>query len=320
MKKGSLLCFLLLLIITAYAQKSSFIGRYNGTKPELAQELAILPDGHFIFSLSYGAVDQMITGQWIANGDNKIRLLEKKPVIEPFIVYGRHNSNLKKGKLFIFKEYAQNTGIAFSFADVFDASRFKLIHLKNQMTFSHTNKLNVTSKPVTTFFLSEPIHKNQTNNGEVKVYEFSPAAEWNEFMLFYSAETKAPPFNIEASLNGDMLMIQATGEKSVSFGRKEELPADFNIANYKDYFKEGANLPDSLSRSDTSDNQIIYKLIKSKRNFSSILKIKEKEAYFKPEKDFDDIPAEPAVHPTVTDLPPLVIPEIEDKGKKKAKN
>jgi hypothetical protein len=315
MKKGSSLCFLLLLTIAAYAQKSNFIGRYNGTKPELAQELVILPDGHFIFSLSYGAVDKLISGQWTANGD-KIRLIEKKTAMEPFIVYGRHSSTLNKGKLFIFQEYAQNTGIAFSFADIFDASRFKLIHLKNQHTFSHTNKLNVTSKPVTTFFLSKPMHKNPADKGEVKVYEFTPAAEWNEFMLFYNRETEDPPFVIEAALNGNTLMIQNNDRESTSFGRKEELPANFNIDNYQAYFKEGTDLPDSLSRRDTSDNQITYHLIKSRRNFSSTLNIKQNEAYFEPEKDFDKVPVEPVV----TELPPLIIPEIKSKGKKKAKN
>ncbi|KIO75057.1 hypothetical protein TH53_22640 [Pedobacter lusitanus] len=320
MKKESLVCFLLILTINTYAQKSNFIGRYNGSKPELAQELLLLPDGHFIFSLSYGAVDKLISGQWTVNGD-KIRLLEKKVAMEPFIVYGRHSNTLKKGKLFIFKEYAQNTSVVFSFTDTFDPGSFKLLHLQDQTTFSHTDQLNVISKPVTTFFLSKSANMSSELNDKVKVYEITPASEWNEFMLFYNGEAEIPAFTIEASLKDSTLMIEADGRKGVSFGRREELPANFNIDNYKDYFKTGTGLPDTLVRRDSLGNQVTYHLVKSKGMFDSVLIIKEDDAYFKPESDADVTPVDHVVTPTAVWPPaPPVISGTKAKGKKQRKN
>ncbi|MBB6502151.1 hypothetical protein [Pedobacter cryoconitis] len=272
MKKGSLLLMVLSLSTSLYAQTNDFTGSYNGTKPEIAMELLILPGNRFIYSLSYGAVDQLILGNWKVEGQ-KIFLQEQRDDTEPFVVYGRNNEQLKKGKLFIFREYAQNTGIGFSFTDTFTTDSFKLLNSSTQSYFNHVNRLNVISKPVTSFFLSNPI---RGTSGRSAVYNFNPPTEWNEFLLLYDGNTDRELFTASFVLKENVLYSIGPEQNESRFGAKEALPADFD----KIYSRAALGRPESISLPDSLDNIHTYHTLKPLKHFISVLHIPETGAYF----------------------------------------
>jgi hypothetical protein len=285
MKKINLLIGMLVLNLAVHAQKSVFPGRYNGSKMEIAQEIMILPDGRFLFSLSYGSVDRMIVGKWPETG-GKLSLKEEKAAADPFLVFGRHNSKAEKGKLFTFKGYAENTSVALSFDDVFEANSFQLLHLRDQSTFSRSNSLNVTSRPVNKFFLSKGIYGPSEEDNNM-VYTFVPSADWNDFILYYNPQAEVPPVNLQAVLKNDSLFLAEEGGVESYFAVKKELSKEINLTKFDSYFLN-AGVPDSLSLPDTAGNRHIYKQLKSTENFKSKLQIPDHEAYFKREDEAGD--------------------------------
>lgn len=285
MKKISLLAGMLLLNLVLHAQKSVFPGRYNGSKMEIAQEIMILPDGRFLFSLSYGSVDRMIVGKW-TEAAGKLSLKEEKAVADPFLVFGRHDSKAEKGKLFTFKGYAENTSVAVSFDDAFEANSFQLLHLRDQSTFSRSNSLNVTSKPVNKFFLSKGVYGPSEEDNNV-VYTFVPSASWNDFILYYNPQAEVPLVNLQAVLKNDSLFLAEEGGEESYFAVKKELSKETDLNKFDSYFLN-AGVPDSLSLPDTAGNRHIYKQLKSTENFKSKLNIPDHEAYFKREDEAGD--------------------------------
>lgn len=318
MKRISLVAGMLWFGMAAHAQKSAYPGSYNGSKMEIAQEIMILPDGRFLFSLSYGAVDQLIAGKWTEAG-GKLSLKEEKAAMDPFIVFGRHNSAAEKGRLFTFKGYDRNTSIAVSFDDAFDAGSFQLLHLRDQSTFSRSNSLNVTSRPVNKFFLSKPLSKASTEDNN-SIYAFSAPQEWNDFILYYNPEAETPPLSFQAVLKNDSLFLGEEGSEGNYFGVKKQFPDDFNPAKFDRYFSE-TGVPDSLSLSDTAGNKQIYKQLKAGDKFKSTLTIPDHEAYFKsedrPERSvdgqgnvtIDQVEVTPIADMVVVPPPPAAGPE-----------
>ena len=61
----------------------SLAGQYDGSQMEVAAELWLKPDGHFLYQLSYGALDEESSGRWTVNGDKVI--LTGDPVKAPRI-------------------------------------------------------------------------------------------------------------------------------------------------------------------------------------------------------------------------------------------
>lgn len=285
MKRISVLAGILLFNLSVHAQKSAFPGRYNGSKMEIAQEIMILPDGRFLFSLSYGSVDRMIVGKWTEAG-GKLSLKEKKAVSEPFLIFGRHNDKAEKGKLFTFKGYAENTSVALSFEDAFDANAFQLLHLRDQSTFSRSNSLNITSRPVNKFFLSKGVYGPSEEDNNV-VYTFVPAASWNDFISYYNPQAEVPPVNFQAVLKNDSLFLAEEGNGESYFGVKKELSKEINLKEFDRYFLN-AGVPDSLSLPDSTGDRHIYHQLKSTENFKSKLNIPDHEAYFKREDEGGD--------------------------------
>lgn len=285
MKKISLLAGMLVLNLTVHAQKSVFPGRYNGSKMEIAQEIMILPDGRFLFSLSYGSVDRMIVGKWTEAG-GKLSLKEEKAVADPFLVFGRHDSKAEKGKLFTFKGYAENTSVAVSFDDAFEANSFQLLHLRDQSTFNRSNSLNVTSKPVNKFFLSKGVYGPSEEDNNV-VYTFVPSASWNDFILYYNSQAEVPPVNLQAVLKNDSLFLAEEGREESYFAVKKELSKEIDLTKFDPYFLN-AGVPDSLSLPDSAGNKHTYHQLKSTENFKSKLQIPDHEAYFKREDETRD--------------------------------
>jgi hypothetical protein len=62
---------LALLVSNALAADSpgDFAGTYNGSQMEVGTELRLEPDGRYEYYLSYGALDEMSEGSWVAEGD-----------------------------------------------------------------------------------------------------------------------------------------------------------------------------------------------------------------------------------------------------------
>ncbi len=84
----------------AFSQQSDFIGYYNGSKHEMARELLIMPDKHFVISISYGSVDQLIFGTWKQQGNQLVMEEAKKEIPAAFTVYGRKERNVRERKTF----------------------------------------------------------------------------------------------------------------------------------------------------------------------------------------------------------------------------
>lgn len=316
MKRICLLAGILLFNLAVHAQKSAFPGRYNGSKMEIAQEIMILPDGRFLFSLSYGSVDRLIVGKWTETG-GKLILKEEKTAADPFLIFGRHNSKAEKGKLFTFNGYAENTSVAVSFDNAFDANNFQLLHLRDQSTFSRSNSLNVTSRPVNKFFLSKGIYGPSEEDNNV-VYTFVPSADWNDFILYYNPQAEVPPVNLQAVLKNDSLFLAEEGGEESYFAVKKELSKEIDLTKFDSYFLN-AGVPDSLSLPDTAGNRHIYKQLKSSENFKSKLQIPDHEAYFKREDEAGDaVTDQVEVTPVATETR-LAPPKATAPGKKTAK-
>jgi len=62
---------------------SSLAGQYDGSQMEVAAGLWLKPDGHFLYQLSYGALDEQASGRWTVSGDKVI--LDGDPVKAPRI-------------------------------------------------------------------------------------------------------------------------------------------------------------------------------------------------------------------------------------------
>jgi hypothetical protein len=317
MKRISLLAGMLLFNLAVQAQKSVFPGRYNGSKMEIAQEIMILPDGRFLFSLSYGSVDRIIVGKWTETG-GKLSLKEEKAAADPFLIFGRHNSQAEKGKLFTFKGYAENTSVAVSFDNAFDANNFQLLHLRDQSTFSRSNSLNVTSSPVNKFFLSKGVYGPSEEDNNV-VYTFIPSADWNDFILYYNPQAEALPVNLQAVLKNDSLFLAEEGGEESYFAVKKELSKEIDLTKFDSYFLQ-TGVPDSLSLPDTAGNKHTYHQLKSTENFKSKLKIPEHEAYFKREDEEGDPGIDQvettAVATEITPAPPRITAPKKKTAKK----
>lgn len=316
MKRISLITGMLLFNLAVHAQKSAFPGSYNGSKMEIAQEIMILPDGRFLFSLSYGSVDRLIVGKWTEAG-GKLSLKEEKAAADPFLIFGRHNNTAEKGKLFTFKGYAENTSVAVSFDDAFDANSFQLLHLRDQSTFSRSNSLNVTSRPVNKFFLSKGVYGPSEEDNNI-VYTFVPSANWNDFILYYNPQAEVSPVNLQAVLRNDSLFLAEEGGEESYFAVKKELSKEIDLTKFDSYFLN-AGVPDSLSLPDTAGNRHIYKQLKSTENFKSKLQIPDHEAYFKREDEAGDAAIDQVdVTPVTTKIIPAP-PKITAPEKKSAK-
>ncbi|SHE62392.1 hypothetical protein [Pedobacter caeni] len=313
MKKISLLAGMLVLNMAIYAQTSIFPGRYNGSKPEIAQEIMILPDGRFLFSLSYGAMDKVMVGKWTEK-DGKLSLKEEKAASEPFVIFGRHSNNATdKGKAFTFKGFAENTSVAVSFEDAFEANSFKLLHLRDQSTFSRSNELKVTDKPVHQFFLSKPVYGPSEEDNNV-VYTFKPLPGWNDFVLYYSTEADSPPISLQAVLRNDSLFLSEGKGGEQYFAVKKELSKETDLRKFDRYFLD-ARIPDSLSLRDTDGNAHTYNLLKSKARFNSKLIIPEQEAHFQRDDDAGMDQEQGTVVVESPGVPPPKVPVVKPKPK-----
>ncbi|AOM79921.1 hypothetical protein [Pedobacter steynii] len=316
MKKTTLLTAMLLLSLAGYAQKSAFVGSYNGTKPEIAQELLILPDHRFLFSLSYGSVDQVLTGSWTEEG-GKLSLKEEKTSVDPFLIFGGYNSRLGNGKHFTFKGYADNVSVALSVEDVFDASSFKLLHSRDQSVFSRTNHLDFTAKPVHKFFLSRAV-SNAPGEESNQVYAFHPQSEWNDFVLYYSSAADSPPLSLKAELKNDSLFLFEEEREGRYFAVKRELPENLTPEKLDAYFKN-SRVPDSLSFPDSTGKVQTYHILRSTEHFKSALTIQDKDAYFKREDEgsaLDPIQTNPVGE--VTGIAPPKVTAPKNKTRKKS--
>lgn len=320
MKRISLLAGILLFNLAVHAQKSAFPGHYNGSKMEIAQEIMILPDGRFLFSMSYGSVDRLIVGKWTETG-GKLSLKEEKAVADPFLIFGRHDSKAEKGKLFTFKGYAENTSVSLSLEDAFDANSFQLLHLRDQSTFSRSNSLNVTSKPVNKFFLSKGVYGPSEEDNNV-VYTFIPPADWNDLILYYNPQAEVPPVNLQAVLKNDSLFLAEEGGEESYFAVKKELSKEVNLAKFDSYFLN-AGVPDSLSLPDSTGNRHTYHQLKSTENFQSKLNIPDHEAYFKREDEagdsvIDQVQTTPVTTEGISIPPPKAMTPAKQKKTKRS--
>lgn len=63
------------------ATPASLAGEYDGSQMEMAAELVLQPDGRFEYGLSYGALDEVSSGRWIASADAV--MLSSDPVTPP---------------------------------------------------------------------------------------------------------------------------------------------------------------------------------------------------------------------------------------------
>lgn len=71
------------LAVPGVAAPASLAGQYDGGQMEVAARLWLKPDGHFLYELSYGALDEQASGRWTASGDKVV--LNGDPVKAPRI-------------------------------------------------------------------------------------------------------------------------------------------------------------------------------------------------------------------------------------------
>lgn len=260
----------------------------------------------------YGAVDELMYGKWTVKGET-IHFEEQKNTGTPFIAYGRANPAVSKGKNFIFKEYAQHTGITFGFGEHYAPDLFKLLNADDQSSYSHTNRLSVVSRPSPSFFLAKPVGPIPKKDSS-SVYQFTPAAELNDFILYYDGTADRAKLAVTGILKDNVLYINEE-----RFGAKEELAQNFKMDKYTAFFNKKAGPPDSLSIADSTGTRFTYQLVEPARNFNAVLQLPGNEAYFKTEESRNS-PAEVTVDNVVV---PVIAPAKTTKKKavlKKGKN
>uniref|UniRef100_F4C9I1 Uncharacterized protein n=1 Tax=Sphingobacterium sp. (strain 21) TaxID=743722 RepID=F4C9I1_SPHS2 len=269
--RSKLTILLTLTLGMAYGQ-SPFIGSYNGSQREAALELYILPQHHFVFAMSYGAIDRTIVGKWEQKGEKIFFQETKSADRDAFIVYEGVDKELLAESEFVFKNFSQNTGTAFRILPEFHPDSMKLIHLRDENTFSMTNRLSVTPKAHSSFFLSAP-----NNSVENDVYEFKPATTSNTLYLYYNHETNYDTFQMEAYLKGDSLyMNDGAGERF--FAVKGTLNSDYE-ALLSDA-TENQRIPLQLEVEGLNGKRIILQRLRPVKQFKCLLHLDENSAYF----------------------------------------
>ncbi|MBS7563993.1 hypothetical protein KHS38_06210 [Mucilaginibacter sp. Bleaf8] len=287
-----------IIMTTGFAQGVDYTGSYNGSKPEMVMQTLLMPDHSFVIAMSYGAVDQLITGKWKQQVKG-IYLEEDAPVAHtPFLVYQGHG-NGADGEL-TFQNFEQNNPVAFRVLDSFQADSMKYLHLPGQTTFSHSSTLTLPANKLKTFFISQQVGENQH-----EVYEYTLAPGCNRVLLFYSSNNKQL-FKGFAELKGGALYIKNDGEEQL-IGRKEPLPQ-----NYKQMMarvQSDKQIPETLNRTQ-DDGNVAYHLLQPRRKFASKLNIKSDQAYFgHPQADQQAEPQVDTIEPMVpVTSPPLIKP------------
>lgn len=61
-------------------------GVYDGSQAELAARLVLQPDGHFLYALSYGALDEQAQGRWVEKDGRLLLSTEPRPKAPRFAV------------------------------------------------------------------------------------------------------------------------------------------------------------------------------------------------------------------------------------------
>lgn len=283
-----------IFIMTAsFAQSIDYTGSYNGSRHEMVMQTLLMPDHSFVIAMSYGAVDQLITGKWKQQGKG-IYLEEDAPVMQaPFLVY-QGQGNGSDGEL-TFQNFERNTAVAFRVLDSFQADSMKYLHLPGQTTFSHSNSLTLPAGKLKTFFISQQVGETQH-----EVYEYTLAPGCNRVLLFYTSNNKQL-FKGFAQLQDGVLYIKNDGEQQL-IGRKEPLPE-----NYKQVMarvQRDKQIPETLNRT-YDDGSVAYHLLPSRRKFNSKLNLKNDQAYFgHPQANQQAEPQVDTLEPMVPVTPP----------------
>ena len=61
-------------------------GVYDGSQMEIAARLVLKPDGHFLYALSYGALDEQARGRWVEQDGKLLLTTEPRPKPPRFTV------------------------------------------------------------------------------------------------------------------------------------------------------------------------------------------------------------------------------------------
>jgi hypothetical protein len=90
MRIGPLLGFLPLVAIAASsalaasdAHPAKLVGTYDGGQVEIASGLELSKDGRFRYGLSYGALDEMAAGTWMAAADTVTLTVQQYESTDP---------------------------------------------------------------------------------------------------------------------------------------------------------------------------------------------------------------------------------------------
>ncbi|WP_028295442.1 hypothetical protein [Olivibacter sitiensis] len=260
--------------MNAIAQEDEYVGSYNGSRPELAFQLYILPEQDFVVMMSYGAVDRIVIGKWEKQGDG-IFLKEEQAPQPPFLVYQAKGDGPEK--VFSFHNFDQNTTTAFRLLEKFNADSLVYIHLPDETRFSRSNILNVPENSTTTFFIS----RNLTED-DCEVYEFELDKGYESVSLYYNYGLDEPPFEANAILKDHKLYLTDSFGDANPLGSKNPLPEDYKdlVAEAKAY----TAIPDSFS-DEQSDVKVTYYLLKPKNSFKSALHLDANRAYFRSQDD-----------------------------------
>ncbi|MFL9481661.1 hypothetical protein ACI6Q2_02710 [Chitinophagaceae bacterium LWZ2-11] len=188
------------------AQQQEVPGIYNGSKHELAQQLALLPNHIFVFQQSYGARDVFNIGSWRIEGayiylkDSTV----KKSLVE---VYGRHSAGVDTGRRFHFYGVENNRTISFSFGSVFSPKEFRCFYGPTSEALSDKDKqaLTVISKPVEEFFIA----CKYNNSNKDTVFQYHVNNDDNDFVVIYQepVNDNKPHEELKLKLENNELMI-----------------------------------------------------------------------------------------------------------------
>lgn len=292
-KKPLLLAISMFVHALLFAQDNKqagnkYAGYYNGSRHELAQELVLLPDHRFIYSSSYGASDELLRGKWEVHNDTLL-MLEEIIERQPFVVYGRYNDTITQGRLFAFNNYSQNLEIVFGFDSGTAVDSFRRLFSPEQYTFSHSEKLRVTSRPVQVFSLAMPSVK-ALSSSLYDIYDFSPGT-MNDLQLFYVAPQVKDAAPIRAVVKSDTLWFVTAEEDLKPFGARQPLSSP--LGEYDEVFsKRDLLVPDSIQLSGE-----LYHLMPAGTYRSAAVKISNAVPHFHREEEGTDATTAPVADP-----------------------